>query len=82
MSHNMTKPAVGVSDQVRHNQAVRLQKVVRGSKFHFDSSLQGLYYLCSENKGTDHRAADLHLCFGIYAKSRFSHDPTNKQGVF
>ena len=37
-----------------------------------------MYYLCNENKGADqllgYRAADLRLCFRIYAKSRFSHD--------
>ena len=35
-------------------------------------------YLCSENKGADqmrsYGAADLRLCFRIYAKSRFSQD--------
>ena len=40
--------------------------------------VEGLYYLCSENKGSDHlcgnREADLHLCFRIYAERRFSHD--------
>ena len=38
--------------------------------------MEGLYYLCSENKGADqlrgYREADLHLCFRI-CKSRFSH---------
>ena len=38
---------------------------------------EGLYYLCSENKGADqlrgYREADLRLCFRI-CKSRFSHD--------
>ena len=37
----------------------------------------GLYYLCSENKGTDqlrgYHKADLHLVFA-YAKIRFSHN--------
>ena len=39
--------------------------------------VEGLYYPCSENKGTDqlrgYRKADLRLFFA-YAKSRFSHD--------
>ena len=39
--------------------------------------MEGLYYLCSENKGADqlrgYREADLRLCFRI-CKSRFSHD--------
>ena len=37
-----------------------------------------MYYLCSENKCADrlcgYSEADLHLCFGIMQKSRFSHD--------
>ena len=40
-----------------------------------------LYYLCSQNKGTDqlrsYCAADLQFCFRIYAKRRFSHDATH-----
>ena len=39
--------------------------------------MEGLYYLCSENKGADqlrgYREADLWLCFRIYKKP-FSHD--------
>ena len=44
------------------NQAVQLQKMARGLKFRL-YKVEGLYYLCSENKGADqlcgHREADL-----------------------
>ena len=33
-----------------------------------------MYYLCSENKGSDQLCGDLHLCFGICKNNRFSHD--------
>ena len=40
--------------------------------------VEGLHFLSSENKGADqlcgYRTADQHLCFRIYAQSRFSHD--------
>ena len=42
--------------------------------------VEGLYYLCSKNRGADqlhgYGTADLLLCFA-YAKSRFSHDAAN-----
>ena len=54
------------------NQPIKLsRKMARGLKFRIWEE-EGLYYICSENKG-----ADLRLCFGIYAKSRFSHDPAS-----
>ena len=49
------------------NQAVQLQKMASGLKFRL-MNVEGLYYLCSENKGSD-----LHLCFA-YAKCWFSYD--------
>ena len=40
--------------------------------------VEGLFYLCSENKGADqlrgYCTADLCLRFRIYTKTRFSHD--------
>ena len=49
----------------------------RGLKFRFFFLIEGLYYLCSENKGADqlrgYREADLRLCFRN-AKCWFSHD--------
>ena len=50
--------------------------MARGLKFRI-KKVEGLYYLCSENKGADrlrgYREADLRLCFRI-CKKRFSHD--------
>ena len=50
------------------NQTVQLQKMARGLKFQI-KEVEGLYYLCSENKGADqlrgYRVADLRLCFPI-----------------
>ena len=37
------------------NQAVQLQKIARGLKFQIQK-VEGLYYLCSENKGADPRS--------------------------
>ena len=57
------------------NQAVQLQKMARGWKFRI-KKVEGLYYLCSENKGADqlrrHREADLRLCFRICKTLVFS----------
>ena len=44
--------------------------------------MEGLYYRCSENKGTDqlhgYHEADLIFVFA-YAKSRFSHDAAHME---
>ena len=49
--------------------------MARGLKFGI-YEIEGLYYLCSENKGTDqlrgYREADLRLCFRICKNSVFS----------
>ena len=50
------------------NQAVQLQKMARGLKFQ-TYKVEGLYYLCSENKGADH---DLRFCFRICKMLVFS----------
>ena len=51
--------------------------MVRDLKFQI-KKVEGLYYLCGENKGADqlcgYCAADLRLCFRIYAKRSSSHD--------
>ena len=43
--------------------------------------MEGLYYLCSENKGADqlcgYREADLRLCFSICKKPVFSWRDSN-----
>ena len=47
------------------NQAVQLQKMAKGLKFRI-KKVEGLHYLCSENKGADQLhsncEADLRLC--------------------
>ena len=57
------------------NQAVQLQKMATGLKFRI-YKVEGLYYLCSENKGADqlhgYREADLRLCFRICKMLVFS----------
>ena len=54
--------------------------MARGSKFCI-YELEGLYYLCSENKGSDqlqgYREADLRLCFRICKKPVFSQRGSN-----
>ena len=75
----MRKPVFGVSDQVRHKPGCSTTE--DGSRLIIsDLGSRGIVELCSENKGADqlhgYRAADLRLCFGIYAKSRVSHYAT------
>ena len=57
------------------NWAVQPQKMARGLKFRI-WEVEGLYYLCSKNKGADqlrgYRKADLRLCFHICKKPVFS----------
>ena len=52
----------------------------RGLKFRIKEE-EGLYYLCSENKGADqlrgYREADLRLCFRISKKPVFSRRGSN-----
>ena len=55
-------------------QAVQQQKMTKGLKFQI-YKVEILYYLCSQNKGTDqlwgYRAVDLRLCFRICTKQVF-----------
>ena len=64
----------GLSTRSDTNRAVQSQKMARGSKFRIKKG-EGLYYICSDNKGADqlrgYRAADLRLCFRLYAKKGF-----------
>ena len=57
------------------NRAVQSQMMSRGLKFQI-YEVEGLYYLCSENKDADqlggYREADLRLCFRICKKPVFS----------
>ena len=62
----MRKPTLWVSDRSDTNQPVESQKQARSLKFWIYVE-EGLYFLCSENKGTyqlrGYREADLRLCF-------------------
>ena len=52
LSRVLRKPVFGVSDQILKKPAVQTQKTVRGLKF-WTWEEEGLYYLCSQNKGAD-----------------------------
>ena len=71
----MRKPTFWFPTWSNINQAVQLQKMARGLKFRI-WKVEGLYYLCSENKDADQlrglREADLRLCFRICKKPVFS----------
>ena len=76
MSHVMRKQTFWFPTWSDTNRAVQPQKMARGLKFRI-WKIEGLYYLCSENKGADqlrgsHEADQLFVF--AYAKSRFSHD--------
>ena len=72
----MRKPTFWFQTWSDTNQTVQLQKMARGLKFR-NKKVEGLYHLCSENKGADQlrgfREADLRLCFRI-CKRLVSHD--------
>ena len=57
------------------NRAAQPHKMARSLKFHIEE-VEGLNYLCSENKGADqprgYREADLRLCFRICKNPVFS----------
>ena len=71
----MRKPTFWFPTWSATNQAVQLQKMARGLKFRI-KEVEGLYHLCSENKGADqlrgYREADLRLCFRICKTLVFS----------
>ena len=73
----MKNPNSGFPTRSHTNRAVQSQKMAIGLKFWIKEE-EELDYLYSVNKGADqlhgYRAADLHLCFRIMQKSRFSHD--------
>ena len=64
----MRKPTFWFPTWPDTNQAVQLQKMVIGLEFQI-YKVEGLYYLCSENKGADqlrgYHEAGLRLCFRI-----------------
>ena len=70
----MRKPTFWFLTSSDTNQAVQLQKMARGLKF-WIQKVEGLYFLCSKNKGADREAdreADLRLCFRICKMLVFS----------
>ena len=77
----MRKPTFWFQTWSDTNQAVQLQKMARGLKFQ-TLKVEGLYYLCSENKGADqlrgYREADLRLCFRYIEDRWFSHDVAHR----
>ena len=64
----MKKPTFWFPTWYDPDKAVQLQKMARGLKFRI-LKVDGLCYLCSENKDTDqlrgNREANLFLCFRI-----------------
>ena len=61
MSRIKRKPVFGVSDT---NGVVQQQKMAKGLKL-WIYEVEGLYCLCSKNKGDDQRRGVLRLCFRI-----------------
>ena len=74
MSLVVRKPVFRVSTRSDTNRAVQSLKRARGLKFPIQK-VEGLYYLCSENKGADqlrgYREADLRLLFSHMEKAGF-----------
>ena len=70
----MRKTVFGVSDQVWHKPGCAATEDGGGLKLRIKEE-EGLYYLCSENKGADqlrgYRKADLCICFRISKKPVF-----------
>ena len=68
ISLSMRKPTMWVSNRSDINQPVQSQKQARSMKFWIKEE-EGLYYMCSENKGADQLSsyctADLRLCFHL-----------------
>ena len=71
----MRKPTFCFPNWSDTNHAVQPHKMARGLKFRI-WKVEGLYYLCNENKGADqlrgYREADLRLCFRICKMLVFS----------
>ena len=71
----MRKPVFGFPSRSDTNRAVQPLKMASGLKFRI-LKVEGLHYLCSENKGADqlrgYCEADLRLCFRTCRKSVFS----------
>ena len=76
----MRKPVIRCPTRSDTKEAVQQQNIVRDMKFQI-WEVEGLYYLCNENKDADqlrgYREADLRLCFCICKKSVFSRRGSN-----
>ena len=76
----MRKPTIWFLTRGDTNQAVQPMKMARGWKF-WIKDVEGLYYLCSVNKGADqlrgYREADLRLCFRICKTLVYSRSGSN-----
>ena len=84
MSCVARKHVFGVSDQVRHKPLCTATE--DGCRLEFQmSDEEGLYYLCSENKGSNqlcsYCVADLRLCFRICNKSKCSHEAAHESSA-
>ena len=75
----MRKPVFGISDQVRHNQAVQPQKMARGLKFRKKRDCTIYMYVAKINVLINCTVtAKLIWAFVFaYTKSRFTHDSTH-----
>ena len=75
MSRDGRKQTFWFPNRSDTNWAELPQKMARGLKFQI-YEVEGLYYLCRENKGADqlrgYREADLRLCFRICKNPVFS----------
>ena len=75
LSRVMRKPTFWFPTWSDTNQTVQSLKMARGLKF-WIKKVEGLHYLCSENKGADqlrgYREDDLRLCFRICKMLVFS----------
>ena len=85
LSRVMRKPTFWFPTWSDTNQAVQLQKMATGLKFRI-KEVEGLYYLCSKNKGADqlrvYREADLRLCFRICKIRVATHYPYQNSMTF
>ena len=69
------KPGFGFPTKSNTNLAVRKHKMAKGLNLPIKTE-DGLYYMCSENKGADQlrgcHTADLPLCFRKYIEEVYS----------
>ena len=75
MSHDTRKLSSGFPTRSNRNRPVQSQKMAKNLELQIKEE-EGLYYLCSENKGADQLCsnctADLRLCFRMGKNPFFS----------